>query len=101
MSEPKLHTKNILDALAYLQDGGLMEVSQLTAGAMRLGQPKVEAETALAMALCLLADETYKLRIAVAEIVAANDAYDETEQGEARCHAAIEALRFFLPKQEG
>lgn len=46
----------------YLATGGLGEVIGLTSIAMQMGQPKVQMDADMAMALCLLADEALKFR---------------------------------------
>jgi hypothetical protein len=63
MKELKM-TAKIDEAKAYLADGGLGEVIGLTSMAIQSGQPKVQMDADMAMALCLLADETLKRRAA-------------------------------------
>lgn len=53
-------TKEIGEATTYLATGGMGEVIGLTSLAMQQAQPKVQMDTDLAMALCLLADQTLK-----------------------------------------
>lgn len=55
---------NIKDAQKYLETGGLGEVIGFTSVALEAGKPKVQMDTDMAMALCLLADETLKRRAA-------------------------------------
>jgi hypothetical protein len=54
--------ENIKDATRYLETGGLGEVIGLTSMAIEMKQPKVQMDADMAMALCLLADETFKRR---------------------------------------
>lgn len=53
---------DIKAATEYLETGGLGEVIGFTSLALELDQPKVQMDTDMAMALCLLADETLKRR---------------------------------------
>jgi hypothetical protein len=53
---------DIEEAKKYLETGGLGEVIGLTQLAIQNYQPKVQMDADLAMALCLLADETIKRR---------------------------------------
>lgn len=53
---------SVEDAKKYLETGGLGEVIGLTSMAMDAKQPKVQMDTDMAMALCLLADEALKRR---------------------------------------
>jgi hypothetical protein len=53
----------IEEASHYLETGGLGEVIGLTSLALQHKQPKVEMDSDMAMALCLLADEALKLRV--------------------------------------
>lgn len=55
---------------AYLSDGGLGEVIGFTSLAHEMDQPKVQMDTDMAMALCLLADEAIKTRKSKADEVA-------------------------------
>lgn len=57
-------TTKIDEATNYLETGGLGEVIGLTDLAMRNGQPKVQMDADMAMALCLLASEALKRRAA-------------------------------------
>lgn len=57
---------NVEEATKYLADGGLGEVIGLTHSAKELQSPKVQMDTDMAMALCLLADEALKARRAAA-----------------------------------
>lgn len=50
------------EAKKYLETGGLGEVIGLTLVATQMGQPKVQMDTDMAIALCLLADEALKRR---------------------------------------
>jgi len=52
-------------ATEYLVTGGLGEVIGLADGARFMQSPKVQMDTDMAMALCLLADEALKARVAV------------------------------------
>lgn len=52
------------EATRYLTTGGLAEVIGLTEMTRQLNQPKVQMDTDMAMALCLLADEALKRRAA-------------------------------------
>lgn len=52
----------IEDATRYLETGGMGEVIGLTSVALDLNQPKIQMDSDMAMALCLLADETLKRR---------------------------------------
>lgn len=49
-------------AKAYLETGGLGEVIGLTDIAIRMDQPKVQMDSDMAMALCLLASEALSRR---------------------------------------
>lgn len=51
---------DIEEAKKYLETGGLGEVIGLTSLALEMKQPKVQMDSDMAMALCLLADETIK-----------------------------------------
>ncbi|WP_312412013.1 hypothetical protein [Shinella sp.] len=53
---------DVKEAEDYLADGGLGEVIGLTHGAKEMGSEKVQMDTDMAMALCLLADEGLKAR---------------------------------------
>lgn len=53
---------DVAKATEYLTDGGLGEVIGLTDIARHMSQPKVQMDTDMAMALCLLADEAIKAR---------------------------------------
>lgn len=57
-------TTKIDEAKSYLETGGLGEVIGLTDMAMQAGQPKVQMDADMAMALCLLADEALRRRAA-------------------------------------
>jgi len=46
------------EALKYLETGGLGEVIGFADVAQTMGQPKVQMDTAMALALCELANET-------------------------------------------
>ena len=52
----------IEEATRYLETGGMGEVIGFTTLAVEMNQPKVQMDTDMAMALCLLADETLKRR---------------------------------------
>lgn len=56
---------NVEEAMTYLADGGLGEVIGLTHSAKEMQSAKVQMDTDMAMALCLLADEALKARKAV------------------------------------
>ena len=53
---------NVEEATEYLSTGGLGEVIGLTDIARQNLQQKVQVDTDMAMALCLLADEALKAR---------------------------------------
>ena len=53
---------DVAGAKEYLETGGLGEVIGLTQMAIDMDQPKVQLDADMAMALCLLADETLKRR---------------------------------------
>lgn len=53
---------DVKEATEYLQTGGLGEVIGFTDVARQMEQPKVQMDTDMAMALCLLADEALKAR---------------------------------------
>jgi hypothetical protein len=55
---------DVEEAKRYLETGGLGEVIGLTSISLEAGAPKVQMDTDMAMALCLLADETIKRRSA-------------------------------------
>ena len=59
MSDPNYDVES---AKRYLETGGLGEVIGLTSIAAEHKQPKVQMDTDMAMALCLLADEALKRR---------------------------------------
>lgn len=52
----------IEDASRYLETGGLGEVMGFASVALDAGQPKVQMDTDMAIALCMLADEALKAR---------------------------------------
>lgn len=52
----------VKDAKEYLETGGLGEVVGLTDMAKKMGQPKVQMDTDMAMALCILANEALHRR---------------------------------------
>ena len=54
----------VKEATKYLETGGLGEVIGLTEMALTLGHPKVQMDSDMAMALCLLAHETIQRRSA-------------------------------------
>lgn len=54
--------EKIKDALKYLETGGLGEVYGLTDMAWQMGQPKVQSDTDIVMALCVLAQEAIQIR---------------------------------------
>lgn len=64
MSTNVIHLSDlrIKDAMDYLMTGGLGEVIGFTSMALEAGRPKVQSDTDMAMALCLLADEALKAR---------------------------------------
>lgn len=53
---------DVKGASEYLETGGLGEVIGMTSVAMQFAQPKVQLDTDMALALCLLADEALKTR---------------------------------------
>lgn len=58
----KKPSKGVDDATEYLCTGGLGEVIGLASASMQYGHPKVQMDTDMAIALCMLADETIKRR---------------------------------------
>ena len=54
--------QGVRDSLEYLATGGLGEVIGFTSIALHHGQPKVQSDTDMAMALCLLASEALEAR---------------------------------------
>lgn len=52
----------IEEARKYLETGGLGEVVGLTDMAIQAGQPKVQMDSDMAMALCILANEALTRR---------------------------------------
>lgn len=52
----------IKEATEYLETGGLGEVIGLADVAIQMGQPKVQMDAEMAMALCILANETIQRR---------------------------------------
>jgi len=52
----------IEEAQRYLETGGLGEVMGLASASMGAGMPKVQMDTDMAIALCILADEALKAR---------------------------------------
>lgn len=57
---------NLKEATEYLETGGLGEVIGFTHCVKEMHQEKVQMDTDMAMALCLLADEALKARRASA-----------------------------------
>lgn len=57
-----MNTK-IEEARKYLETGGLGEVIGLTDLAIQMGQPKVQMDSDMAMALCNLAAEALRRRV--------------------------------------
>lgn len=53
---------DVREADNYLATGGLLEVIGMTLTSMKAGFPKVQSDTDMMMALCLLADEGLKAR---------------------------------------
>lgn len=53
---------DVEEAKQYLETGGLGEVIGLTSISLQAGAPKVQMDTDMAMALCMLADETMRRR---------------------------------------
>jgi len=53
---------DVAEATTYLETGGLGEVIGLTDLARQMEQSKVQMDTDMAMALCLLAGEALKVR---------------------------------------
>lgn len=60
---------DVREADNYLSTGGLLEVIGLTLASLKAGFPKVQSDTDMMMALCLLADEGLKARTNRAETV--------------------------------
>ena len=60
MTQPQ--DKDIKEATEYLESGGLGETLNLAYMARGMAQPKVQMDTDMAIALCLLADEALKRR---------------------------------------
>lgn len=54
------------EARRYLETGGLGEVIGMTDMARQMSQPKVQSDTDMAMALCLMASEALEMRKALA-----------------------------------
>jgi hypothetical protein len=54
--------EDIVEAKSYLETGGLGEVMGLAKLARDMSQPKVQMDTDMAIALCLLADDAIKAR---------------------------------------
>ena len=52
----------VAEAKVYLETGGLGEVVGLTSLAIEMDQPKVEMDSDMAMALCILAQEALNRR---------------------------------------
>lgn len=55
-------TDKTQEAIDYLKDGGLGEVIWLASESLRLGAPKVQMDTDMALALCELANDGLKYR---------------------------------------
>lgn len=53
---------DVVESTTYLETGGLGDVIGLTSAAMKMGEPKVQMDSAMAMALCVLADEALRRR---------------------------------------
>lgn len=53
---------DLKQATEYLETGGLGEVIGLTDMARQMDNPKIQMNTDMAMALCLLADEALRAR---------------------------------------
>lgn len=62
MMDQTARREAIEDATRYLETGGMGEVIGLTSVALDMSQPKIQMDSDMAMALCLLADETLKRR---------------------------------------
>lgn len=58
--------EDIAEVQSYLETGGLGEVMGLASLARDMSQTKVQMDTDMAIALCLLADEAIKARKAAA-----------------------------------
>lgn len=58
MTDAATRKSEIEEAESYLRTGGLGEVIGLTDMAFTMDQPKVQMDTSMAMALCLLAANT-------------------------------------------
>lgn len=54
--------KGVMDSEKYLTEGGLGEVIGLADAAKQMGQPKVQMDTDMALALCWLAAEAVTAR---------------------------------------
>lgn len=46
--------ERVKDARVYLEEGGLAEVMGLSEAALRSGHPKIQMDTDMAVALCLM-----------------------------------------------
>ena len=68
-----MSNEQIADAIKYLETGGLGEVIGLTSIAIGNLAPKVQMDTDMAMALCLLADEAIKARHRKVELNASDE----------------------------
>jgi hypothetical protein len=71
MAENDNLSASVRDARSYLSTGGLGEVLGFTSNAFHAGQPKVQSDTDMALALCLMASDCldatqYAERLAVA-----------------------------------
>lgn len=53
---------SVTEAISYLEDGGMGEVFGLTHMALGHGEPTVQSDTSMAMALCILAAEAIQAR---------------------------------------
>lgn len=53
---------DVTESMDYLEDGGLGEVFGFTHMALTAGEPKVQSDTAMALAMCLLASEAIQAR---------------------------------------
>lgn len=60
----------VRSALDYLKTGGLGEVAGLADTAMRHGYPKVQSDTDMAVALCVMAADAMSFASALARIAA-------------------------------
>ena len=72
---------DVKEAMKYLQDGGLGEVIGLTDAAMKAGSPKVQSDTEMVMALCILAHEAIETRESARQDALAAIAKSDADKG--------------------